>query len=183
VQKPQDADNAALLAWCAEGNEAAWARLVARYEDLVFSVALDCGLNRDEADDVFQQVWLELHRSLGRIHNPQGLPRWLIVSTRRLCYKHAARAARRVSSVSEDMIDPAALPDEEVERFERRRVLEEALEKIGDACSELLRLLFFHSGKTPYREISKRTGLAVGSIGPIRARCLKRLRKVLEEAT
>ena len=180
LPKLQDADNAALLALCAAGDQEAWAALVARYENLVYSVALNAGLAEDEADDVFQQVWLEVHRSLGRIHNPQGLPRWLIVSTRRLSYKLAVRNARKVSDVSHDMVDPAALPDEQVERYERRRALEAALDRIDATCSRLLRLLFFHPEDASYRDISRRTGLAVGSIGPIRARCLERLRKILE---
>jgi hypothetical protein len=49
---------------------------------------------------------------------------------------------------------------------------------MDDRCQALLRLLFFEDPAPDYQEISFRTGLAVGSIGPIRARCLKRLKKL-----
>jgi len=173
--------NAALLEQCAAGDEIAWSRLVARYESLVYSVALGCGLSPDDAGDVFQQVWLELHRSLHRIRVPQALPRWLMVSTRRLCFKHVVRGSRNVSDVGEDMVDERALPDEDVERYETRRRLETALDSLGRPCSRLVRLLFLEDEKVPYEEVSRRTGLAVGSIGPIRSRCLHRLRRLMED--
>jgi RNA polymerase sigma factor (sigma-70 family) len=179
-KKTTDADNAALLARCVEGDEEAWGLLVGRYENLVFSVALGAGLNVDEAEDVFQQVWIELFRSARRIRSPQALPRWLMVATRRLCFKQAARSSRRLGLVSEDLVDPDALPDEVVEAYESRRRLEEALSRLDAACARLLRLLFLAEKKISYRRISKETGLAVGSIGPIRSRCLTRLRRILE---
>ncbi len=181
VSKLAEADNATLLTLCAAGNQAAWSRLVSRYENLVFSVALSCGLAREDAEDVYQQVWLEVHRSLGRIRNPQALPQWLIVSTRRLCYRQSARSARNAGTVSAELVDPTALPDAMVEAFESRRVLEWGLAKLGGPCAKLLRMLFLRDAKPSYQAISRETGLAVGSIGPIRARCLKRLRKLMEE--
>jgi len=181
LSRISDHSNETLVRRCCEGDEAAWATLVERYENLVYSVALHCGLDEDEAGDVFQQVWMELHRSLARLRNPEALPRWLMVSTRRLCYKQAARSARTARGVSEEMIDPAALPDQEVAAFEDRRRLEAALDRLPSTHALLLRLLFFSDEKISYEEISARTGLAVGSIGPIRARCLARLRRMLEE--
>ena len=169
-----------LLGQCADGDERAWTLLVARYENLVYSEALKVGLNEEDAGDVFQQVWLELHRSLPRIRNATGLPRWLIVATRRLSYKVAARARRLVPSITREMVDPGSLPDQELQDVESRLRLEQALDQLGGSCAELLRMLFLQSSKQSYEEISDRTGLAVGSIGPTRARCLARLKKILE---
>lgn len=173
-------DNATLVEECRQGNEAAWRALVERYENLVYSVALDCGLDQDQAGDVFQLVWLEVYRSLDRIRNPQALPRWLMVSTRRLCYKQVAGSSKRVSEVSQDMVDPTALPDEVIADFENHAALYRALDKLGEPGATLIRLLFLSQKKISYEEISKQTGLAIGSIGPIRARYLARLRKLME---
>lgn len=180
----EDLDNEALIARCVAGDERAWRCLVDRYKNLVYSVALKWGLSDDEADDVFQLVWLEVHRSLERIRDPQALPRWLIVATRRLCLKRTSRGRRPMAELSADLVDPAALPDEEVERFEIRRRLEWALERLGGTCSRLLRLLFLEdgSGSGAYRRAARETGLALGSIGPVRARCMARLRRLLEES-
>jgi RNA polymerase sigma factor (sigma-70 family) len=178
---PQNKEsNETLLRLCAEGDEAAWKRLVLRYQNLVYSTALEVGLGEEDAGDVFQDVWLELHRSIPRIRNAEALPRWFIVATRRLSYKVAVRRRRMLPDISADMVDPAALPDTVVEDAESRLRLEDALTQLGGKCEKLLRLLFLHARKLPYDEISRRTGLAIGSIGPIRSRCLARMRKILE---
>lgn len=177
--RPDD-DDVALLSRCRQGDELAWNLLIDRYERLVWSVALRAGLDREVAVDVFQQVWLELHRSIDRIRDAKALPRWLIVSTRRLSYKLAAAGNRTVDGVLDEMVDPAALPDATVEDLDRTRWIEQGLQRLGDPCAKLLRLLFLHPRELPYQDIARRTGLAVGSIGPIRARCLTRLRRLLE---
>lgn len=45
----------------------------------------------------------------------------------------------------------------------------------------MVHLLFFHQPPLPYKEVAERLGIAVGSIGFIRGRCLKKLQKQLEE--
>ena len=79
----------------------------------------------DDAGDVFQEVWLELHRSIPRIRNPQGLPRWLMVATRRLSYKVATRRRRMISGISRDLVDPTELPDDLVDGAKTRQRLED----------------------------------------------------------
>lgn len=175
--------DAALVRACLASDERAWAQLVQRFEKLVYSTALEEGLDAEDAGDVFQQVWMELHQSLPRIRNPQALPRWLIIATRRLCYKVAVRRRRMVHGLTREMIDPARLADEKLTAIESRHRVESTLTQLGGKCERLLRLLFFHSKRIPYEEISRRTGLAVGSIGPIRNRCLARMRKMLEASS
>lgn len=178
VEKLSDS---ALLARCLDGDQTAWRMIVRRYRNLVYSTALEVGLDADDAGDVFQEVWVELHRSVSRIRNPDALPRWLMVATRRLAYKVAVRRRRSVSGVSRDLVDPATLSDEAYRVLRTRQRLEEALEHLDERCASLLRLLFLHPEKMSYDEIAKQTGLAIGSIGPIRSRCLERLKKLLGE--
>ena len=178
-----ESTNTSLLAECQHGSEAAWERLVARYENLVFSTALQTGLDQDSAVDVFQQVWIELHRSLLRIRDPQALPRWLIVTTRRIAYRHAVVAGRWVSDVREDLADPTPAADEAALELERRQELEEGLGELGGRCEELLRMLFYTGRKVSYREIGRRLDLDEDSVGSLRTRCLGRLRKILEASS
>lgn len=183
----RDASTQELLDACRAGDESAWNLLVDRYEGLVWSTALEIGLDEDDAGDVFQYVWIELHRSLLRLRNAQSLPKWLMVATRRQAYKVAARRRRPLVSIdAEDgplLLDPDNLPDERVVASENRRRLEDALARLGDKEATLLRLLFLDPSRPSYEDISTRTGLAVGSIGPIRARYLKKLRSLLEDAS
>lgn len=171
--------DAEILPRCATGDRGAWGVLVHRYKDLVFSTALRTGLDTADAEDVFQEVFLELHRSAARIRNPNALPRWLLVATRRLCYKTAIRRRRMLPEISEDLVDPSRLPEEEVIAAQSRVAVEEGLKQLDARCARLLGILFFSAEPPSYDEVSETLGLARGSIGPIRIRCLDRLRKVI----
>lgn len=179
---PRSSD-AELLRRCVSGDAAAWDLLVSRYKALVYGVALDTGLAPDDACDVFQEVWIELHRSAGRIEKPSALPRWLMVATRRICYKVAARRRRMVPGISANWVDPGSLPDDAVAAAHARLRLEAALDEVGGKCAQLLRNLFFRQPELSYEQIAEAMGWKIGSIGPIRSRCLARLRAVLETRT
>jgi RNA polymerase sigma factor (sigma-70 family) len=172
-------DDASLWLECQNGSESAWADLVGRYENLVYSTALQTGLDPEDAADVFQQVWLELHRSLLRIRDPKALPRWLIVTTRRIAYKHAIVAGRWVRETRDDMVDPAPGADAIVVVLEERQELEDALAALDERCEQLLRMFFYSEKKVTYKEVSERLGLSEDSIGSLRSRCLERLRRIL----
>lgn len=180
-RQPSELPDADLVARCQAGDETAWTQLVQRHEGLVYSTALSLGLGEEDAADVFQQVWVQLHQSLPRLRNPQGLVRWLIVATRREGYRISVQRRRLASGVSRDHLDPSTLPDEAVEGAQARQRLEASMRRLGEKCERLLRLLFLSDAKIPYEEISRRTGLAIGSIGPIRSRCLTRLRTLMED--
>ncbi len=173
-------DNDELLSRCIEGDDLAWRELVARYSNLVYSAAMQTGIDTDVANDVFQQVWMELHRSLDRIDNLRAVPRWLVVTTRRIAYRNAVVASRWLHDVQEDSIEPAPGADAHLVALEQRHELEVALGKISDRCERLLRMLFYSSRKSTYQEISDDMGLMSHSVGPLRTRCLRSLRKLLE---
>jgi RNA polymerase sigma factor (sigma-70 family) len=170
----------ALVDECRRGSETAWRALVDRYSTLVFSTARRTGLDRDAAADVYQQVWIELYRSLPRLRNLRALPRWLIVATRRRSYRYALVSAKRVEGTFDELVDPQYLPDATVEQAETCRRLEFAVSTMGEPCARLLRLLFLERRQLSYREIAGLADIPIGSIGPVRARCLTRLRKAWE---
>jgi DNA-directed RNA polymerase specialized sigma24 family protein len=66
-------------------------------------------------------------------------------------------------------------------QLQQQDVVHKAIAQLKPRNAELVRLLFFEQPPLPYTEIAKRLGLATGSIGFIRARCLSKLRKALIE--
>ncbi|HMB70717.1 MAG TPA: sigma-70 family RNA polymerase sigma factor [bacterium] len=168
-----------LIRLCLDDDQGAWEALVLRHQGLVYSTALEVGLPPDDAGDVFQEVWIELNRSLRRLRNPKALPRWLIVATRRLSWKVAVRNRRIIPEIPPDLVDPWALPDETLEFAENRTRIEIALRELGDPCARLIRLLFLEWPRPKHRTVARRTGLAMGSIGPTRNRCLAKLGRIL----
>jgi DNA-directed RNA polymerase specialized sigma24 family protein len=69
--------------------------------------------------------------------------------------------------------------EEEADRAERIRRLWQEFEELGERCRQLLRVLMA-SPPPSYLEVSAALGIAVGSIGPLRQRCLRRLRARLD---
>lgn len=169
-----------LLARCQAGDEAAWARLVKRYENLVFSTALRTGLDRQDAADVFQQTWYEVHLSLLRIRDISVLPKWLIVTTRRKAYRHAVVTQRWVRDVREDLVDPSPDVQATLEGLADRQRLESGLEALDARCRRLLRAFYFSGRDLAYNEVATRMGIKRNSLGPTRSRCLERLRKIMK---
>src|SRR6185436_16813247 len=101
-------DAAELLEREARGDEAAWREIVARYQRLVYATVRGFRLEPDDAEDVFQETFLRLHRHAGRLRNPNGLARWLVQTTHRLCLDHLQRRrVRGETTLTDQLRDPA----------------------------------------------------------------------------
>jgi RNA polymerase sigma factor (sigma-70 family) len=173
----------ALVAGVGDGDRDAWNELIERYAPLVWSICARYQLSRPDIDDVGQNVWLLLVENIGKLRDPAALPGWLATTTRHECLR-VLRAARRHDHADlppEEQIplDPdAATIEQEVIEAERNAALRAAFAELAPNCHELLSLLITDPPLS-YADISARLGLAIGSIGPTRARCLERLRRSL----
>jgi RNA polymerase sigma factor (sigma-70 family) len=157
---------------CLGGDRQAWTEIIDRYERLIYSVARAHLRASALADDVFQEVCLELYRRLDTLRDPQALPAWLITITRR----KAVRALDERSDWSGPDLAEAAATDAALASFERRFWLEEAMAGLPERCRLLVELLYFDPDQPTYAEVAQRLGMPADSIGPTRARCLGKLR-------
>ena len=162
------------------GDQRAWDDLVERYAPLVWSVCRRYRLSSADAEDVHQTVWLQLVRRLAAIRDPAALPGWLATATRRECVR-VLRAARGPHA-AECTPDTDAIPDQragtaeqELLVAERLAALREALARLPPCCQRLIGKLIEDPPVT-YAQISASLSLPVGSIGPLRGRCLDKLR-------
>ena len=86
-------------------------------------------------------------------------------------------AAQRAATAAEDIPgQQAATAEQELLAAERHAALREAFTGLPPHCSELMALLI-QDPPVSYAEISARLGISIGSIGPIRSRCLDKLRR------
>ena len=176
-----DPSVAALVARVGDGDQEAWNEIVERYSPLVWSICLRYQLNREDIDDVNQNVWLLLVEHIGSLREAAALPGWLATTT-----KHEAlrvlRAARRRDYAGlppEDQmpLDPTdTTVEQELIVAERNVALRLAFAELPHRCHELLSLLMCDPPPA-YAHISATLGIPVGSIGPTRSRCLDRLRR------
>ena len=179
-----------LLAGCRRGDESAWEALVARYQRLIYAIPRRAGLDEDAAAEIFQDVFAALLESIGGIEQPSRLQAWLVTTAKRKTWRAVGRAKSLRPLASEDdeaggaayeIADEGVLPEEALARLEEQHLVRAALGELDGRCRSLLRMLFYAPEPPPYSEIAAALGTSEGSIGPTRARCLKKLLDVLRK--
>ena len=179
-----------LVAQLKSGDGAAWAEFLRRYGRLIRYLGRRLRLGPEEIDDLFQCVSLQVHRKIGTLENPKRLVSWTYSVTlnegRQLLRKRRpAESLEQPSVLREVEAEAPELPSEEElrEALQDADQLRTALSLIDVRCRRLIEALYFRDPRPAYSEISAEFEIAVGSIGPIRGRCLDRLTKKLEDVS
>jgi RNA polymerase sigma factor (sigma-70 family) len=160
----------------------AWRRLLEKYERLVFSVPRKYGLSTDDAADVTQFTFTILVQSIDKLPEDSKLGGWLTTVARRHTWRLLERNRRQGIGKHAVLDENTTGGDTEtMENWELGEWLNHGLEMIGRSCKELLFALYLDPGQPSYAEVAARLGMAIGSVGPTRMRCLERLRRVLDE--
>jgi RNA polymerase sigma factor (sigma-70 family) len=177
--------DARLVRECVGGSEEAWRALIFKYKNLIFSIPVKYGFSVDESTDIFQAVCLDLLSELPKLRKVKALPKWLMQITAHKCF-HRKQQRQRT-----DILDPTSKAFEQslpsrsediLREAEDEQNLRQAMAELSPRCRELVQMLFYDEPARPYQEIAGTLGIAVGSIGFIRQRCLERLRKRLLDA-
>jgi RNA polymerase sigma factor (sigma-70 family) len=173
-----------LVRGCLKGNEEAWFGLIDKYKNLIYSIPVKYRTPSDDANEIFQQVCFELLTALPHLREVKSLGAWLITITSHKCADWRRRE-QRYQPMDDNRADeiPALskAPDTLLLEVEREQILREALPQIAPRCRVLIQMLFFDNPAVPYEQVAAGLGLARGSIGFIRMRCLRQLRRLLEQ--
>lgn len=164
-----------LLVGCRQGSAESWDLLVRRYQRLVYSVAMRTGLNAADSADVTQSTFIALLESLDRVRDNERVPAWLATVARRKAWRMLKKFDRE--RPQSEAPEP---PSVEEVAWDEVIDLQQALMTLDNPCRDLLTALYFEPEQPSYAEIAQRFGRAVGGIGPMRGRCLKRIRSMLE---
>lgn len=183
------AEVGALVRSAVDGDAAAWKSLVEGLSPLVWSVVRAHRLSDADGHEVYQTTWFRFAQHLARIREPDKAGAWLASTARHECLKVIRSLTRLMPTddpqvldrISDDRTPEQSLIDSEeaAAQAERIRQLWQEFEELGDRCRQLLRVLMA-SPPPSYIEVSAALGIAVGSIGPLRQRCLRRLRARLD---
>lgn len=130
---------------------------------------------RAVAEEVVQDVFLQLHRHWETVENPRA---WLYRSVRNRSYNHNRHHKREVLTDemehhTDDGKGEAEAPDSALHRMEAAGFLRLLLEELEEADRDIVKLKYFEDLK--YAEISERTGLSIGNVGYRLHHILKRL--------
>lgn len=194
VTTESEPSDASLVMRCRAGEQAAWGLVVRRFQRLVYTVPRRAGLSEADAADVFQLCFSRLFQHLKRLDDPSRVRAWLVTTakreTLRLLEQH-----RRVAPLPADpglgndsevdpldaFPDPSPLPEAQLAELQEQDRVRRAVERLDARSRDFVELLFLRDPTPSYTEIAARLGIAEGSIGPTRARCLAKLRSLLGE--
>jgi RNA polymerase sigma factor (sigma-70 family) len=174
-----------LVRECRKGNQAAWSALIEKYKNLIFSIPIKFGLPREDAADIFQAVCVDLLSSLPKLREPKAIAKWLMQTSFHKCLRWKKDRLNLVDDL--ELLDGAHnadsndLPEEMLYQVQREQSVREAIAALPTRCGRMVSMLFFDDPPSPYEQVAKELGLASGSIGFIRGRCLKKMRQLLEE--
>jgi RNA polymerase sigma factor (sigma-70 family) len=181
---PRALSDERLVKECLSGNEEAWSLLIEKYKALIYSIPVKYRLPPHEAAEIFQATCVELLNRLPELREPRALPKWLMQVAHHQCYRWKRQQQRVVSRDGDtDLPEPEtpAIAESLVQRTQEEQILREAMAALSPQCRRLVELLFFETPARPYSEVAAELGLAVGSIGFTRQKCMDRLRKHLSD--
>jgi RNA polymerase sigma factor (sigma-70 family) len=188
-----DLSDAELVQRCRDNNQAAWNVLVRRYQRLIYTVPRRAGLSEEQAADVFQIAFSRLYEHIDRLGDASRVQAWLVTTAKRESLRLVELGRRQVDlsaapGEDDDGSDPldrfasdSPLPEDLLTDLQQQDRLMRAVAKLDEKSRRFVELLFLQDEALPYSEIAAQLGIAEGSIGPTRARCVEKLRAILRD--
>ena len=154
---------------CLNGDQSAWDSIVRTHWRKVFNVAYKFVGRHDQAEDLTQDVFLKLFRSLDTFDRRANFQTWLISVSRNLCIDHYRKVRKEREAINRD-VDPAQLspiaptksPEVTLEERDRVQLLRQALDKLAPTLRSALMLRDIQ--ELSYQEIAQRLDLPEGTV-------------------
>jgi RNA polymerase sigma factor (sigma-70 family) len=157
--------------------------LVTEFTPMLWQVARAAGLSGSDSEDVVQTVWESLLTHLDTIHTPAALTGWLVTTAKRESWR-VRKADRRQSPADPETLisipEHGGGSEDHVIMADELRQLRSAFLTLDPRCQELLRIVA-SVHRPDYSQVAGRMGMARGSVGPTRGRCLDKLRTALSQ--
>jgi RNA polymerase sigma factor (sigma-70 family) len=181
--------DAELVLACQRGDESAWNELVDRYQRLIFTIPRRAGLSEERAADVLQEVFLTLFEKLDEIEQPDKIRSWIVTTAKFKTWAairgekgfYSPESEEEMEAEMANLPDAAPLADEVLVELEQQHLIRTALKTLEERCRTILSMIYLRDTAASYAEVAREIGVGETSISPLRARCLKKLAKILGE--
>ena len=159
----------ALIQRCLKGDQLAWDAIVRQYWRKVFNVAYKFVGKHDEAEDLTQDIFLKIFKSLDTFDRRANFQTWLISISRNLCIDHYRSVRKERQTIARDVdsndLQPATPergPYAQAEHQDLKAQLRQALETLPITLRTAVVLRDLQ--ELSYQEIADRLGLPEGTV-------------------
>ena len=166
LASPSDGE---LIERCLRQENAAWDQILARYRRKVFHIAYKFTGKHDEAEDLSQEIFLKVFRSLDKFHRDADFSTWLSSVARNYCIDRYRASKREKEVLVDDLLafDQATAsagsnPQRSLEDRDRRSFLRRGLDRLPEKLREAVVLRDLQG--LSYQEMAERLGLPEGTV-------------------
>lgn len=147
-----------IIKMCLDGDTDAFEELITRYKKLIFNTAYRMMGNREEAEDITQEVFIKIYNSLSKYDPEFKFSTWALRITSNLCVDWLRKRKGETVPIEEvyDLKDDGLTPEDEYISKERQNRVQAAINKLPDKYKELI--VLFHHRNLSYQEIMDITG-------------------------
>jgi RNA polymerase sigma-70 factor, ECF subfamily len=158
-----------LIQRCLGGDQTAWEEIVRQHRRKVFNIAYKFTGRHDEAEDLTQDIFLKIFKSLHTFDRRANFQTWLVSVSRNLCIDHYRSVRKERETVNRD-VDPSDLsppaPDKSayalIEQRDRVQLLRQALDKLPATLRTAVMLRDIQ--ELSYNDIATRLELPEGTV-------------------
>lgn len=167
-----------------EGDTKAFAILVERYKDLVFTLTIRMLKNREEAEEVSQDTFIKVYKSLAKFKGESKFSTWIYRVAYNTCLDRLKKNKRQLNEVAIDEFTEHKLKTlddalEHLEKHEQQRAIQDCLQQLPSDDSFILTLFYFED--LSLDEISKIVSIDANTVKVRLFRSRKRLATILRK--
>lgn len=167
-----------------EGDTKAFAILVDRYKDLVFTLSIRMLKNREEAEEVSQDTFIKVFKSLGKFKGDSKFSTWIYKVAYNTCLDRIKKNKRQLKEVTineftENQIKTMDNALDTLEKYEQEKAIQECLQQLPSEDSFLLTLYYFE--ELSLEEISKIVNIQANTLKVKLFRSRKKLASILKQ--
>lgn len=166
---PPPTDSDVLIERCLQGDQQAWEQIVRQYWRRVFNVAYKFVGRHDEAEDLTQDVFLKVFRSLHTFDRRANFQTWLVSVSRNLCIDHYRSVRKERETIDRDVnaddLSPVSVEVSAhivLERLDLAQELRRALQELPESLRTAVVMRDIQ--ELSYQEIADRLLLPEGTV-------------------
>ena len=177
-------DDISIIKQIQSGDTRAYEVLVDRYKDMVFSIALKMLVNREEAEELAQDAFIKVYKSMHTFKGEAKFSTWIYRLTYNSCLDRIKKLKRSQSTVTLEEFSMGQLSQmetvlDEMDKSDRQKSIEECLNLLPEEENLIISLYYYEEQSLD--EISKIVNLNTNHLKVKLFRIRKKLMSILEQ--